>query len=226
MKYFFIIILTITYYNTKAEDCFCEKDSIYNNFINCEPDILDNGAKIYWSFNCDSSWLTFENKGKKLILEVFDKDRMILTTRIGYVSFQEFKNSFLFESKLVSGCCQPHEFYLHDKESGKIINELGTGIYTASEPDYPFFISFVYSKDFEQLEGLKILNINTMKEFRYKLPESIINIMNSCNVLTHLEEVFNFPEFDGKSIIFEFNSYRCKTNPDTEKLIIDLTEYF
>lgn len=226
MKYFFIVILTITYYNAKAEDCFCEKDSIYNNFINCEPKILDNGAKIYWSFNCDSSWLTFENKGEKLILQSFEEQIIEFTTRIGYISFQEFDNTFLFESQRISGCCVPSEFYLHDKESGMVINDLGTGIYSASEPEYPFFISFVYDNDFEKIEGLKIFNINTMKEFSYKLPESILSIIDSCKITTHFEEVILDAKFDGKSIIFEFNSYRCETNTDTEKLVIDLTDYY
>jgi hypothetical protein len=44
---------------------------------------------------------------------------MEFTTRLGYIQWTEYKNSFLIENSKASGCCDPHEYILYSKETGK-----------------------------------------------------------------------------------------------------------
>lgn len=108
-----------------GQNCDCEKDTMLKEYISCKPLHFDNDSKLFWSFNCDSSWLTFENfKGEQKIIFSLEKDFLDLTTRLGYVQFKEFKTTFLVENNVISGCCDPPDYYLHDKTSGNLIKKL------------------------------------------------------------------------------------------------------
>lgn len=223
MKYLLLpLVLIQTYSDLKSEDCFCETDSIYNNYINCEPKILDNGAMIYWSFNCDSSWLTFKYKEYKKELYRFNENSVKYTTRTGYVSFQEFNNSFLFESKTVSGCCPPREYYLHDKETGEVIKELGTGIYTANDPKYPFFISLNL---LEESNEFVIFNINTLKEYKVRIPKEIIDKSIESQSFLYEEDVFYDYEFKEDTIIIKYRLSKSEVENPNHVIKIDLEQY-
>lgn len=43
--------------NNLSKNCDCTKDTLLAQIISCEPISLDNGAKLYWNYNCDSSWI-------------------------------------------------------------------------------------------------------------------------------------------------------------------------
>ncbi len=216
------ILLLLTYSDLKSEDCFCETDSIYNNYIDCEPDILDNGAMIYWSFNCDSSWLTFKYKEHRILLESFDKDWMNYTGRLGYVSHQEFKNSILFESKPSSGSVRYREYILHDKTKGEVIKELGTGVYTASDPKYPFFISLNL---LEEINEFVIFNINTLKEYKLTIPKEIIDKSVESQNFLYEEDVFYDYEFKEDTIFIKYRLNKSEIENPKHVIKIDLKQY-
>jgi hypothetical protein len=46
----------------QSENCNCEENKELKDYISCKETVFRNGAKIYRQFNCDSSWLVFENK--------------------------------------------------------------------------------------------------------------------------------------------------------------------
>jgi len=223
MKYLLLtLFLILTYSDLKSEDCFCETDSIYNEYINCEPKILDNGAMIYWSFNCDSSWLTFKNKENRILLESFDKDWMNYTGRLGYVSFQEFKNSILFESKPSSGSVRHREYILHDKTTCKLLKELGTGVYTASDPKYPFFISLNL---LEEIKEFVIFNINTLKEYKVTIPKEIIDKSVESLSFLYKEDVFYDYEFKEDTIFIKYRLNKSEKENPNHVIKIDLEQY-
>ncbi len=224
IKYIVLTILLFQSYSyLKSEDCFCETDSIYNEYINCEPKILDNGAKIYWSFNCDSSWLTFENNGNIIVFESFDKEWMDFTGRLGYVFFQEFNNSFLYESKRVSGCCQPTEFFLHDKTTGELIKELGTGIYFAQNSENPFFVSINYEID--NLNYLLIFNFDTKIEYNISIPSDIIKESIKYNNYMFPEYVFQHTEIIDDTLLLYYHFDRNNLDNPDYVIKIDLKQY-
>ena len=86
-----------------GQSCLCGQDTILKESISCKPTIFENKAKIFWNFNCDSSWLTFEssNKKRKTIFSLSD-GLVSLTTRLGYMYWTEFNKTFLITNHVVS----------------------------------------------------------------------------------------------------------------------------
>ena len=119
-----IIILFFLSHSCLGQQCYCQKKPDLNEIISCNKTIFKNGCELYREFNCDSSWLTFKNtKGQKKIL--FTLSEIVeLTDRLGYVNWTEYKNTFLVQNNVISGCCDPPEFILFYKNTGKIKTSL------------------------------------------------------------------------------------------------------
>jgi len=125
MKTLIISILTlinVSAYGQVAR-CFCEKDTLMNGAtVSCDTTDFDNQSKIYWQYNCDSIWLTLENKlEQKIIIDQVQVDLFNLTFRLGYHLIKEFDQSLLFRS----GCPAngPCRYILIDKKNGQRIKE-------------------------------------------------------------------------------------------------------
>ena len=143
LQIFFSILIS---QSTWGQLCNCIEDESLKENISCEPEFLDNNSKIYWNFNCDSSWLTFENASVyKKILYVLNKDMIGYTTRIGYIDFKEFKNTFLITNKVISGCCAPADYFIYDKTNGDSIKYLGRAIYVSDNASLPFVVTVTNS---------------------------------------------------------------------------------
>ena len=52
-----------------------------------------------------------------------------LTGRLGFNYATEYKNHFLMQYNVISGCCTPPDFYLFDKNTGQQTKVLGRLIY-------------------------------------------------------------------------------------------------
>ncbi|RZJ66343.1 MAG: hypothetical protein EOO47_25450, partial [Flavobacterium sp.] len=128
MKFLLSVLLSLTIftacdqkYSSKKTDeylanCHCDKDATLAQIISCNPKSLDNQAKLYWNYNCDSSWITFENKkGDRKIIFTLGKELLELTNKIGHTKLEEFKSTFLYANSVISGCCDPEDYYLYDK---------------------------------------------------------------------------------------------------------------
>lgn len=110
-----------------TQQCNCKEKPELMNIISCDTIVLKNQSKLYRQYNCDSSWLLFEGKsGKKKILYSLEKDYIELSHRLGYQFVTEFPKTFLIKNRVVSGCCQPAEYILFDKESGRLVKDFGT----------------------------------------------------------------------------------------------------
>lgn len=156
---FFLLLYTVV----KGQiQCGCAKDTSLNGSINCDVIHLKNGAKLYYQFNCDSSWLTLKNRnGKEIVLCSLDSILMQYNYRIGYQLSKEYKNALLFRS----GCPAngPCNFILINKNTGKKISELGELIYNHNTDKFYDFIIYFSSKNI-----LTIHYINSGK--KYSLP--------------------------------------------------------
>lgn len=130
----------------------------------CEPTIFKNKARVYWQFNCDSEWVTFEDRnGKKKVIFGLDSDLVDLTGRIGYVDQVEYKSTFLAQYNVISGCCTPPEFTLYNKENGKIEKQFGTLVFFNDNPKFPIAVKYIDN------HTLRIYNIDTRKKYIVKL---------------------------------------------------------
>src|SRR5579871_1373480 len=122
-----------------GQNCFCDKDTTLSEIVNCDTIKFDNKAKLYWSFNCDSSWLTFESP-RHFKNVIFTLDLVGYTGRLGFSYAQEYKHKFLIQNRLISGCCDPPEFFLLDKTNGEVKDTLTSVIFYSDKRQLPFII--------------------------------------------------------------------------------------
>lgn len=223
MKITVIIILSIISQLCFGQNCNCNIRPELSEIISCKKTIFKNGAKIYREFNCDSSWVTFENiKKRKKVLFSLDKELIELTGRLGFANWIEYKKYFIVEYHTVSGCCDPYEFKLFDKANGKKIADLGREIFHSENEKYPFFVTI----DKENSNFLSFLNLDSSKLFKIDLPKDRID--KTMKIING-----NFPEtlFENGEIkngIFEIKYKYKKTGKDNwliGKVTVDLKKY-
>ena len=72
--FFLILILTNIQLYSQQLECSCDSmEIIEENRYKCEYQNFENGSRLYWQWNCDSAWLTFENK-EKVILKTCENE--------------------------------------------------------------------------------------------------------------------------------------------------------
>ncbi len=103
-------------------DCL-ELGLIEENQYNCDTTFFDNGAFLYWQLNCDSTWLTFENR-QKVILKSCEKEMLLECKRIGLLFIKEYPNYILFIHEWISGCCTTPDLVFISKENGLELNRV------------------------------------------------------------------------------------------------------
>jgi hypothetical protein len=232
MKNLFFIIGVFVSNTLFGQDCFCEEDTLLNEYISCEPNFLDNNSKLYWNFNCDSSWLTFEtNKGFKNNIFSLGEELVSLTSRLGYVDWFEFNNSVLFTNSVISGCCEPNDYYLHDKDSGNLIKYLGKALYVSEDRNIPIVVGVNYTtfntNSNSDLNSLLIYNLDNNQEFTIGIQEGDIKKGMVNNEFFHPEYVFDSAEIkEGKLIIRYFvDNYKNTKDLEYKSIHIDVSKY-
>jgi len=196
-KIFSFLFLSYTSY---GQSCHCKDNKELSSIINCEKYYFSNGNSINWTYDCNGSYLIFENKEGSKILFDLEKELIELTGRLGYTYWQEFKNYFIITNKLSSGS-QPAEYILFDKNLGKKIKELGNEL--IQNENYIVFVNF-YGDDFYMILFDK--NLNQLKQ--QKLPTEIITkSVDNLNPL-YLIEIFDNIKLDNESITLEVKNYR------------------
>ncbi|MES2864463.1 MAG: hypothetical protein V4666_10120 [Bacteroidota bacterium] len=205
---------------THSKNCNCDENHDLKDYISCEETVFSNGAKIYRQFNCDSSWLVFENKKIKKSIFSLDKDLIELTGRLGYVEWDEYKNSILVETKVISGCCQPYEYDLIDKENGSLIKKLGKDIYISQSNSNPIFASLDTQKP-----KINFYNLSTRKSASIDFNFNKIDVVIKSGFMRYPEELFE----NGSIVngIFKIKyRYKLKENEvwKFENITIDLNK--
>jgi len=206
----------------QLKNCNCEENPELKDYISCEEAVFSNGAKIYRQFNCDSSWLVFENKKIKKNIYSLEKEMIEYTHKLGYVEWYEYEISILFAERLASGTSAPYNFVVINKENGEIIKELGRELYRSDTKDFPIFVSI----DANNPTSINFYNFRSNKS--YKFP--FINKKFQKTLLFDVYELHPEELFENGSIvngIFKIKySYKLKENDDFkyEELIIDLNK--
>ncbi|MBB2144220.1 hypothetical protein GM921_01870 [Pedobacter sp. LMG 31464] len=190
-------------------NCSCEVDSIKNeNTTTCDTTILENKSKLYYQFNCDSIWLTLENKlGEKKIIysekENFDNFFQI-QWRLKYVLKKEYRKYLLFRSSCPAN--GPCNFVLIDKSTGKVKKEFGELIY---DHDKKLFYDFVlyFSKTHNEI----IVNfIDSDRQIKTDINKQDFNS--------------SVPEYQFNKIYY-YNDTITLIYNDNKKIIIDTKKY-
>lgn len=167
-----------------SQKCSCSENPHLKKVIFCEPSRFKNNAKIYWEYDCNSSWITFQKGNVKKKIFKLEKNLIELTGRLGYRNWTEYKNSFLIENSVISGCCEPAEYILYNKNTGEKISELGTVISINNSEAQPYTITLKTNSE------LLYTNLNNNKSYSIKIPhEKIKNTLENTNKF-HPEYLF------------------------------------
>lgn len=179
----------------------------------CDTTILKDGSFLYYQFNCDSVWLTMENKNLKTIIFSMGAGFAPLTYRLGYQFVREFDKSILFRF----GCAAngPCGHVLVDKNTGREIRRLGELVYKGIEPGAPFVVYFQAGG----ADSLTIDFIDRNKQFSIKAPTQHM----TYNIP---EQQFDVFKWQGGEFIMQYKYPGNKTSPAGEgEVVIDTTEF-
>jgi hypothetical protein len=221
MRFRIVIIFLLSLNNSFGQyQCSCDTNQNMNDAISCKPIVFKNKAKLFWQFNCDSSWLTFKSaRGRKEI--IFNMSMIELTGRLGYDYAAEFKTKFLITNYVISGCCDPPEFILFDKEKGSIHSELGPLIFYSENYNYPIVIYLNHRND-----NLIVFNVDKNLHYKIPLPKGRIS-----KTMKLTDEMFpeHFFETEVKNnvliIKYQYKITRTKKAWLNAKITVDLKKY-
>jgi len=192
-----------------GQNCHCTQDTILKERISCKPIIFNNHSKLFWSYNCDSSWLTFKGPtGKPKVIFSLGGGLVELTTRLGYIDFTEFKSTFLVTNNVISGCCDPQDYYVHDKPSGYLIKYLGRAIFVSEDKHLPFVVSITNSNHDKiskvGYNSLTIYNLDNHKEYKIAIPKGEIEKGMKNNEFMFPENVFETPDIKNDKLTLKY----------------------
>lgn len=213
MKTFAILFLSCFSTLISAQICSCSEMPDLQELITCKTTTFQNGAKIYWEFDCNASWITFENGGLKKKIFELDKTEMEFSGRLGYKSWTEWENSFLIENSVVSGCCQPDEYILYNKNNGDKISDLGTLVYLEKTGKQPFVLTFKRNED------LLFTNLSDNKSYVVKIPKDKIDKTMKNSDEQHAENLFGNVQMKNGSLSMELR-YKVSKKGKWQKEII------
>lgn len=163
------LLIALNLASYAQNNCDCDKKPELKTFISCKPTVFQNGAMLFRQFDCNSSRLIFKNGRITKKIYEHEKDFIHLTPKLGYTYWWEYKNAFLIENRLISGCCDPSEYILFNKSNGEIISKLGTSLYqTEKQNDKPFILTL------ENYNTLLLTNLSTNKSYQIHLPKGLL----------------------------------------------------
>lgn len=179
-------VLTVSQLYSQELQCSCENLEIAEeNQFKCEIERFENGASLYWQWNCESAWLTFENK-KKVILRTCENETIYSCQRTGLEFLKEYKNYLLFQYKWASGCCTSPDVIFFNKDSGIEIERVPQDQFVWGDIEKNYLLYFSDST----LTTLFLLDHLTDKKYSMQFePHQIENSINQ-NMVMRLNELF------------------------------------
>ena len=122
----------------------------------------------------------------------------------------EFNKTFLITNHVISGCCDPVDYYLYDKTSGDLIKYLGRAIYVSEDKKIPFVVSITNS-NYDTISrindnSLSIYNLDSRKEFKLAVPKGDIQKGVKNNDYFFPEYVFDTPVLVGDILVLKYST--------------------
>ena len=221
----FFLILSASAY---AQTCACEQDSLEEGeqSIICDSTIFDNGALLYWNYNCDSAWLNFQYQSTTLSIFYLDGELKDLMGRLGYYYFVEYDSFFMGHYATISGCCAPDYYFLHNKYTGEVSKAFSEAIFMSTERNFPYMVSFNLFKDSaaKDYKTLMVRNFITGKEVVLTLKGHDIEKAIRIKRPLYDEDLFWDYEHNEHSITLYYypKNTEGKKHPKQKTIVIDL----
>ncbi len=179
MKYLFyigIMLFTVSCKEGYVKEIECENKKVLKEVINIDTTTFDIGTKLFWSYNCDSAWLTYINQNQQKIILDSWTENPIFSIKMGYLYLQDYKKNILFERNVISGCCDLPDNIIIDKYTGKELINVGPKIWHSENKKYPLLICFDESDTLKdrvnsEFEKLIIYNLDKDKKYFYSVAQ-------------------------------------------------------
>lgn len=198
---FMIMILTINGFSQKS-NCGCDiKKNNPENQYKCDTTIFSNGSKMYWQWNCDSVWLTFENKDKS-ILKSCEKTNVYECERTGLNFLKEYPNYLLFQYKWISGCCTPPDIVFISKVNGSELKRITNDLFVWGDVDENYILYFsdtTYTK-------MVYLENNADKECTFQFDKEQVNKSVDKNQVLQMADLFKNFKKNKNDFTFDFKT--------------------
>lgn len=196
-----------------SDNCFEYMHSEENEYFD-DTTLITNGSKLYYQWNCDSTWMTFENNDK-IILKSCTKFDPILCSRLGLNFIKEYPKYLLFKYDWISGCCTSPDIVFIDKNNGMEINRITSDrfVWGDAEEDY-----ILYFSDTTNFNKLIYLDNNTDKEYALIFENDKVIKSKNENHILQLSDIFKNFQKNESDFNFEF----ITNNGKTEKLKIKI----
>lgn len=180
------LILTINQLYSQKLECDCDSMEIAEeNLYKCEYQNFENGSRLYWQWNCDSAWLTFENK-EKVILKTCENETIYSCQRTGLSFLKEYPNYILFQHKWISGCCASPDIVFISKETGKEIDRVLQDQFVWGDIEQNYLLYFSDTT----FTSLIMLNHLTDKKYLMKFAPNQIENSARQNKVLRLTDLF------------------------------------
>lgn len=196
--------MTISFFDVFSQkgQCGCAgRPTIPENQYTCDTTHFENGAQLYWQWNCDSAWLTFENTDK-LILEACEDMDAYSCQRTGLNFLQEYPGYLLFQYKWISGCCTPPDLLFLSKETGKEIRRISSSLFVHGEIEDNYVL---YFSDTTYTELIYLDNL-TDKKYSIDFEPQQVSTSAIKNKVLDLTQLFQDFEFQGNIFTFQFRT--------------------
>ncbi|WP_379963714.1 hypothetical protein [Epilithonimonas sp. UC225_85] len=217
MKTLIAILFSLNIY---SQNCNCESKPELKKIISCKKEKFSNGSTLSWQFDCNSSRLIFQNGKIKKTIFVLESDLMDFTGRLGYSNWKEYNTTFLIENRPVSGCCDPSEFILFDKNSGNIVKELGTYLYQYNKREDRKFIITLSGFDTIYVTDLLTTKIKKIKITSGRLENTLKNTK-----FLFANELFQEPVVTNRFVVLKYKYKNSKhDNWKVSTIKIDLNK--
>lgn len=207
-------------YTSFGQSCYCKDNKELSSIINCEKYYFSNGNSINWTYDCNGSYLIFENTIVQKKLFELETPLIELTGRLGYSNWEEFDNFFIIENRLISGCCDPEEYILFDKNSGNEIKKLGNLLYHT-------IVYNIYLEAYSEKQ-ISILIFDKRKSIYKTYPLTNVDLiyksLENSNFL-FLENLFTVKETESNDFLIEIDIYdSSKRKSDLLKIKIPINK--
>lgn len=209
----FILFICIPLFAQKTnEDCFPFMQKEDNSFFK-DTTHFSNGGKLYYLWNCDSTWLTFQGK-EKVILKSCSKVDPILCSRLGLQFLKEYNKYLLFLYNWSSGCCTTPDLVFIDKKNGQEIKRITNDQFVCGDNDQDYSMFFTDTTYME----LVYLNHQTNREIKFQFKDNrILKLMGEKEVLHPSKLIKQFRRKDDQMIL-EF----VENNKDINEIRIEI----
>ncbi len=219
------LLFIIVFQNANGQNCGCQKDSFLNDLISCDTIGLKGNSKVYYQFNCDSSWLTFENsKGRKTTLFYLDSELIDLTYKLGWQVWRDFDETVLFIARETSGLPTTLYYSLYNKNTEDILTFRHV-IYDCSDSLCDFIL---YFSDSASYNYLTLYMFKSAKDYKIDLPKNLLDesFQQYFGLFPFVENLFEQPTIKDNVYTFSYTYFDKESNTEKQgEISIDMKKY-